>query len=179
MTLQDRINEALSPLIGLQLWRARRVMNMEMFEFGARYTRLNRKGEEIDVGDFALHIQCPWRIVGPDGIVVGSEDRHFPEDESSNWQEFDEDGPTLCEARMTSWIAEHGASPLVVQRVEADSIGSFRLFLHRGFVLESLPANSLRGEYSERWRLIHTPQGAPSFSEGTDHFVVTGYGVED
>jgi hypothetical protein len=60
---------------------------------------------------------------------------------------------------------------LLVERVEADALGGFRLILQRGFVLEAFPANSLRGEYSERWRLFQCS------TEGR-HFVVTGYGVE-
>jgi hypothetical protein len=28
------------------------------------------------VGQYALHVSCPWRITGPFGIVTGSSDRH-------------------------------------------------------------------------------------------------------
>jgi hypothetical protein len=171
MTLQERITEALSALIGLPLWGATRALNMEMFAFGERRTRRNRKGQEVEVGEYALHIQCPWRIVSPDGIIVGSEDRNYPEDENADWEEFDSDGPSRCEARMVAWLKEYSAAPLRAQRVEADAVGGFKLLLQRGFVLEAFPADSLRGEYSERWRLFRPSE------EG--HFVVTGYGVEE
>jgi hypothetical protein len=118
-----------------------------------------------------LHIQCPWRIVGPDGIIVGSEDRNYPEDENADWEEFDSDGPSRCEARMAAWLKEYSTPPLRAERVEADCVGGFKLFFQRGFVLEAFPANSLRGEYSERWRLFRPSE------EG--HFVVTGYGVQE
>jgi hypothetical protein len=171
VTLQDRITEALSAIIQFPLWGATRVMNMEMFDFGDRRTQLNRKGQEVDVGEYALHIQCPWRIVSPDGIIVASEDRKYPEEETANWQEFDSDSPSRCEARMAVWLREHSSAPLRVERVECDRVGGFRLFLQLGFVLEVFPASSLRGEYSEYWRLFRPSMEA-------SHFVVTGYGVE-
>ncbi len=169
MELQDRITEALSALIDLPLWGAHRALNMEMFDFGDRLTRKNRQGKEIQVGEFALHIQCPWRIIGPEGIVVGSGDRNYPEDENSDWQEFNDEGPSLCESRIAGWLKEYSENPLKVERVEADSIGGFKLFLERGFILEAFPANSLKGEYSERWRLFRTSEAG--------HFVVSGYGI--
>jgi hypothetical protein len=171
MTLQDRICEALSALVGLPLWGAARVLNMEMFHFGERSIRLNRKGVEKEVGEYALHIQCSWRIVGPDGIIVGSDDRKYPEDENADWEEFDSDGPSRCEARMMAWLNEHTASPLEVQHVEAEHTGGFQLLLQHGFVLMAFPANSLRGEYSEHWRLFR-----PSEER---HFVITGHGVDE
>src|SRR5687768_14528826 len=112
MTRQDQMIEALSSLVALPLWRATRAMNMEMFTFGERRKQLNRKREEVEVGEYALHIQCPWRIVGPDGIAVASEDRNHPEDENSDWEEFDPDGRSLCEARMAFWLEKYSATPL-------------------------------------------------------------------
>jgi hypothetical protein len=172
VTLQDRIIAALSVLAGLPLWGATRALNMEMFDFGDRRTQLNRRGQEVDVGDYALHIQYPWRIVSPDGIIVASEDRSYPEDEASDWEEFDSDSPSRCEARMAAWLHEHSLAPLQVDRVETDSVGGFRLLLQLGFVLEAFPAHSRRGEYSEYWRFFR-----PSIE--ASHFVVTGHGVEE
>jgi hypothetical protein len=144
---------------------------MEMFDFGSRHRQLNRKGQEVDVGEYALHIQCPWRIVGPDGIIVASEDRNYPEDEMSDWEDFDSDFPSRCEARMAAWLHEHSLAPLRVERVKADSVGGFALLLQLGFILEAFPAHSRQGEYSEYWRLFQP-------LTGTGHFVVTGHGVE-
>ncbi len=144
---------------------------MEMFAFGERRIRLNRKGEEVEVGEYSLHIQCPWRIVGPDGIIVGFLDRNYPVEENADWQEFDDEGPSRCEFQMAGWLKEYSGCPLKVEKVEADYVGGFKLFLQHGFVLEAFPANSLQGEYSERWRLFR-----PS---DESHFVVCGYGIEE
>ena len=170
--LRDAIIQALSPLIGLPLWSAGRALNMEMFDFGRRHRLFNRRGEEVEVGENALHIQCPWRIMGLEGLVVGSGDRYYPADEESDWEQFDDEKDLArLEARMNAWIEEHRAGPLKVERVDADRLGGFRIFLEGGFVLEAFPSDSLQGEYSEHWRLLR-----PSAAGG--HFVVTGYGVE-
>jgi hypothetical protein len=171
-TLQSRVMRALSTLMELELWGARRTLDLECFHFGLRNTVRDRNWNEVDVGTFALHVQCPWRIVGPEGMVVGSQDRRYPPDESADWGDFDSDGRSLCEARIEAWLKAHAASPLRVARVDADHVGGFRIFLQEGFVLEAFPADSLRGDYSERWRLFQ-----PSTDEA--HFVVAGYGVEE
>ena len=105
MKLQDRITEALSALIGLPLWRAHRALNMEVFAFGERQFSRNRKGKQVEVGEYSLHIQCPWRIVGPNGMVVGSEDRNYPEDENADRDEFDSDGKFVLRV-MYSHLAQ-------------------------------------------------------------------------
>jgi hypothetical protein len=171
VTLRQRITTALSEIIGLPLWRATRVADMEMFDLGGRQSKLNRHGDQVDVGEWALHIQCPWRIASAGEIIVASDDRAFPEDETSSTQDFDTDSPSRCEARMAAWLCEHSSAPLQVVRVEADNVGGFKLRLDCDFVLEAFPASSRRGEYSEHWRLFRP------LSEAR-HFVVTGYGVE-
>lgn len=170
-SIRDEIASALLPLVGLPLWGAGRVVDMEMFDFGGRHKQRNRKGEEVEVGDYALHIQCPWRIVGAAGIVVGSQDRAYPGDEASDWEQFDDEkDPARLEARLNLWLEQYRDSPLEVQRVEVDAVGGFRLFLASDFILETFPANSLCGEYSEHWRLF-------SPCDDTSHFVVTGHGI--
>lgn len=99
---------------------------------GSRRTRRNRKGQEVEVGEYALHNQCPWRIVGPDGIIVGSEDHNYSEDENADREQFDSDGPSGCKARMVAWLKEYSTAPLKVQRVKADPIGGFPLLLQHG-----------------------------------------------
>ena len=60
LSLKERVREHLAPMVGLPLSIARRAADMRVFHFG--------KVSEVSggtVGEFALHIQCPWRIEGP------------------------------------------------------------------------------------------------------------------
>jgi hypothetical protein len=66
---RQQVIVALSQIIGLPLTAARRAADMRTFQFGTL-----RPVDRGSVGDFALHVQCPWRIEGPDGIVTGRSD---------------------------------------------------------------------------------------------------------
>ena len=105
-------------------------------------------------------------ILGSSGIIAGEEDRDNPEDES-----VDRENPGGPRPRFGSHPSQRVCrlSPRVV-RVEADSVGSCRLFLEDDFLIEAFPANFLQGEYSERWRLFRP-------SEEGDPFGCHGLGV--
>lgn len=166
-----RMSDELSVLVGLALRKATRSLDLESFQFGDRRVRRNRIGEEIEVGDYALHVQCAWRIIGPAGVVVGSEDRNYVQSGDDDPEYLRSDAPSRCESKIDAWFEEHATEPLKVERVEVDHVGGFKLWLERGFVVEAMPLDTLEGEYSERWRLF-----VPA--EDDQHFVVTGYGIE-
>ncbi len=65
-TVEEQILEHIKPLVGLQLSFARRAADMRNFGFGK--IRAVKNGT---VADYALHIQCPWRIESTEGIVTG------------------------------------------------------------------------------------------------------------
>lgn len=173
--MKEQIEAALEPLIGLSLWTARRAADMEMFHFGARRIVPGRDGEPREVGEWALHLQCAWRLTGPEGIVVGSRDRFYAagvdpyaEVESEDW-DWDRPGANRCDERIDAFFTAQSATPPVVEAVSADRLGGFCLQMSGGHALEVFPFDSL-GE--EHWRLL-----PPSREQ--DHFVVTGLGVEE
>lgn len=145
-----RLEAALAPLVGLPLWKSTRAADLRAFHFGGKRTQTNRAGQESEVGDFALHVQCAWRIRGPRGIVVASCD----------WSGSDAD------ERIRAWHRE----PHEVQRITADEAGGFAMSFVDGFVLETFPDDSL--EDSERWRILRP-------GDLSSHFVMSGGGVED
>ncbi len=178
MSLQEQVTRALTSLIGLPLWCAVRVADLEMFDFGERRFRLNRKGEQIEVGEIALHVQCPWRIVDSKGIVTGTYDRIYPADDEEDWLNFDGSAnPSRCEARLAMLFEQHAKVPLTVESVSADFVGGFRVMLHGEIVLEAFPAVSRRREPSEIWRLFRSATGSARSAER--HFVVTDNGITD
>lgn len=62
------IEAALAPLVGLPLWASGRAGDLQWFQFGAKHAVVaqsgSAKGTERTVGDYALHVQCAWRIDG-------------------------------------------------------------------------------------------------------------------
>ena len=164
MSAQE-VEQALRRLVGLPLWGTTRAADMECFKFGAKHTGLGYFGKPSTVGDYALHLQCAWRIVGPMGIVVGGHDVYAPEgDARAHLPGFDWDQPgsTRRDERLTAFFAGL-KEPLIVEEVLADSVGGFVIKLTGGFSLEAFPSGTV--SEAEHWRL---------FKPGArGHFVIT------
>ena|SRR5688572_28183492 len=176
-TTKVRIEVHLRPLVGQKLSVARRAADMRGFHFG----RVNvEEGGDRSYGEFALHIQCPWRLEGLNGIVTGRTDLWIPAEPSENidWDSWDyENNPNLQDRRIgelpgvydpktRSFINE--TEYLVVENVEADDFGGATLSLSGGYRLVIFPS----GSAGEDWRLLkpHT---------GQRHLVVSGGAVEE
>lgn len=170
--MKEQIEETLQCLLGLPLWGASRAADLESFQFGDRRTVSSRRGGTKEVGEYALHVQCAWRIVGKYGIVVASRDRYYPAGNADEFPpdfEWDCPGANRCDERVAVLFKETANSPLAVEAIQADNAGSIYLTLSGGYKLEVFPDDSLPGEY---WRLFQP-------SKETEHFVITGLGIEE
>jgi hypothetical protein len=174
-TRADEIITHLRPLVGLKLSIARRAADLRIFQFGPI-----RKVEQGSIGDYALHIQCPWRIEGPQGIVTGRSDLWEPADASpeidwKNWN-YDRD-ENLQDKCVGGWLGSYDpqtrsfvneSDQLVVEAVQADIYGGAMIILSGSYRLVLFPA----GTRGEDWRI---------FQPGTDepHFVISGGRIEN
>jgi len=166
------VEEALQPLVGLKLSIARRAADMRNFQFEAI-----RQVADGLVGQYALHISCPWRIDGPDGIFTGRSDlwehisgQVMPDD----WEPSTKDN--LQDARIQQLLKGYDADAnsfinttgdLVVTSVKASRLGDAIIELSRGYRITLFP-QSPRGE---SWRIFRP--GDPDYP----HFVVDGDGT--
>jgi len=160
---RQQVIAALSQIIGFPLTAVRRAADLRTFQFGTL-----RPVDRGSVGDFALHVQCPWRIEGQDGIVTGRLDLWEPVEDNAPFDEHwdHEKSPNLQDARLEEWLARNESS-LVVKSVDADEFGGAVIGLGQSFVLRLFPA----GTRGEDWRLFRPTTGAP-------HFVIIGGMVE-
>ena len=172
----------LKPLIGLKVSLARRAAEMRNFQFGeisvveGGLTKYSKTGT---VGDFALHIQCPWRIDGPGGIVTGQSDLWKPADSDAkvDWDAWDYDkDANLQDARIAALLGGEDpvtGSPLnvsdqlVVEAVDANDFGGATICLSGDYRLVIFPA----GTRGEDWRMFRPKRDEP-------HFVVSGGKIE-
>lgn len=165
------ILDAVGCLIGQPLWASARACDLQSFQFGRRQLVKNWRGELVELGQWALHVLCAWRLSGPDGIIVASRDRYYPPGDPEDVpDDFDWDVPggNRCDERIGAFFSKVSENPPSVVAVDADRLGGLRLSLTGDHVLELFPDDSLP---DERWRL---------FSPGSDeHFVVTGRGIGD
>lgn len=166
-----QVEQHLRPLVGLPLSVARRAADLRNFQFGAM-----RAVERGTVGEWALHIQCPWRIEGPEGIVTGRSDLWKPTETPVDWDSWDYEQGNVQDQRMLEWLGAPDPATrscrnvtglLVVEQVVGDDYGGAVIHLSGGYRLVLFPA----GTASEDWRL---------FQPGTDgpHFVVWGASLE-
>ncbi len=159
--LRQQILEALAPLLGLPLSIARRAADMRTLQFGKL---VDREGG-CSVGEYALHIQCSWRIEGPAGIVTGRLDLYEPADQTApiDWDTWQYDkNPNLQDKLFQEFFEQHQTA-LIVKTIDADECGGAVLEFENGYKLRLFPA----GTESEDWR-IFVPGDLDS------HFLISG-----
>jgi hypothetical protein len=167
----DRIEKSLRILEGLPLWAIGRVPGLAWFRFGGQRVIQTRRGTNT-VGDYALHVQCTWRLSGPSSIVVGWNDLFYraganPYADLDNF-DWEVQGANRFDERISAFLAQHASAPLKVVWVRLEKFGGIAIGLGRNYAIEIFPNTSLSGEI---WRLFR-----PGSEER--HLVVTTTGVE-
>jgi hypothetical protein len=144
-----------------------RASAMRTIQFGAMRDYMSEC-----VGEYALHIQCPWRFANDTRIITGSGDLYRPFDENKelnddfDWEHDDNLQDHLLRQLLNGYDERtrqivNSTSLLVVSAVEADLTGGFWLKLSGGYRLVVFPT----GTRDEAWRIFR-----PGSEE--DHFVV-------
>lgn len=171
--MREAIRSQIGKLIGLNLQYAGRASNLFWLGFGELIS-VTRRGKTEELAEYALDIQCSWRIIKDNKILVGSRDFYSPR---TGWNEENDDfdwdvqGNNRFDERIESFI-ENTKEHVAVERVEPDEVGGLKIFLSQGYLLEVFPDTSEDDEYSEFWRFFNRRENSP-------HFVVTGNGIEN
>lgn len=168
--MRHKIETALQPLVGKNLWGSGRAGDVQWFHFDDPNAVPARAGVK-QVGEYAIHVTCSWRIVDAGQIVVASRDRYYPTGDP--WEEepgfkWDVVGANRCDARTSEFLSTNYGR-LKVGSITVDDVGSLSIGLSETARLDVFPDDSLESEY---WRLFRP-------GEDEQHFVVTGSGIED
>ena len=154
-------------LVGLPLSIARRAATMRTFHFGSV-----RPVERGTVGEYALHVQCAWRIEGANGIVTGSADLWRPLSPDADREAWNYEDGNLQDALLQEWLGGYDEQThscfnpdgrLVVEATGTDDCGGADFTLSGGFRLVLFP----EGSDGEDWRLFQPQTDAA-------HLVVEG-----
>ncbi|MBZ5482522.1 hypothetical protein [Priestia aryabhattai] len=170
--MKKKIKSQLEILIGSKLSNIGRASNLFWLEFGDALSVI-RRGRTQELPEYALNIQCSWRITKDNQILVASRDFYCPKsDWSGEREDFDWDvqGNNRFDERIEYFIKSL-KEPLTVESIDSDEIGGLKVTLSNGFTLNVFPDISEDDEYSEFWRFF--TRGKDSF-----HFVVAGNGIE-
>lgn len=167
--MREQVQKALEVLIGKTLWSSGRAADLEWFQFGEHRT-INTRGHTKEVGEYALHVQCAWRITHGDQVVVGNHDLYYPPEETDdrpedfNWEAL---GSNRRDKRIAALFQDE-TRQFLVRLIEVGEAGSFRILLDDDYALDVFPDDSLSDEH---WRIFKPKVEGP-------HFVVTGKGLE-
>ena len=165
--MKERIKTTLEKTIGLTLTRTTRAANMECLKFGQHFITDKVDGE-LNIGEFGIHLQCPWRITNGQKILIGSFDVYEQADQNAKYDpDFDWDRPNvnLRDNNLNKLIEN---VKLTVEKIDADDFGGFEIIFNDNYTLTTFPATSITGEY---WRLL---DNRPNMEK---HFVVSGDGI--
>jgi hypothetical protein len=163
-TMKAEIDRAMQALVGKAVWRYTRAADMACFDFGTRRTVPALRNGTKEVGKFALHVQCPWRITQEDRIVVGSQDLYYPAHFQTGQEipaEFDWDREPNLRDKLLSELFEK-QEPLVDSEIHVASAGRVCILLTDGLVFDILPTDS----HVEWWRLFEPGQNKRHFVVG-------------
>ena len=151
---QAAAQDALDRLVGLDWWGHGRSVEMADFHFGAPVEIEDRHGVRT-VGEYALHIQAPWRLMQGNSVLVESAQVFEPVFEDTPWD---------VENRRDHAIrrALGGREPPGVEAVVVETPERFVIDLTGGMRLEI----SARADAGEAWRLLVSP------GRNGPHFVV-------
>ena len=161
------LEDCLQVLVGLPLSIARKAAGMTIFHFGAVRPHPSGKGT---VGAYALHIQCPWRLIANDAVLTGTADSFVGPSEGLEIDDADVRSGNLQAVRIGSLLQGYDevtrsfvntTGQLVVTDAHADAFGGADLALSGGYRLQIFPDGS-RGE---DWRFMEL-QGRHVVIEG-------------
>lgn len=147
----------LSRLIGQQVNYIGRASNMLDIHFGEDVVVTTRLGTKT-VGTYALHVQCPWRIINlsKKGIHLGSLDFYSPSDKVKAGQNFsyksftwDVRGQNLFDEKAQKWFS--GLEGVTVTAAKMNRFGDAKIDLSNGDRIEMFVTATDKGEC---WRLF-------------------------
>ena len=159
----------LRELCGLRLALARRAASMRVFHFGeiraVDASRKKRDGTVIkqmgSIGEYGLHLQCPWRIDGPENFFVSHRDV-WRKSEGTTPPDWDYESGENLQDKLIAQLLQgtdlvtnsslNITDLLVIESVVTNDLGDFTLYMTGSYRLTSF-VDTFEGE---SWRFMKT-----------------------
>jgi hypothetical protein len=164
--MRREIERATTVLIGKVLLQCNRAADLAAFHFAIRPKVQSRGSDLGEVGEYSLHVQCPWRITRADQVVVGSSDLYYRAkvDPANSLEDFDWDREPNRRDELLRDMFEKAEDGFLVQELNVGEAGSLHIVMAGGLSLDVFPNDSVGGEH---WRLFNPSSNDP-------HLVVGG-----
>ena len=163
--MKAKIERALAPLIGMRIWGGARALDIVTIQFGPKVRSKSPLGKWRVLGTYALHLQCPWRVIFEDQVIFGDGDKFYPRSDHPDESSFDWRRPptSRLDEKMKIHLSKKTSKKPKVDKISVGNAGAFTLILNNTYRLEVFPHDSRE----ECWRLFKPDMGSP-------HFVVNG-----
>lgn len=144
----------LAVLIGERWSYVGRASSLVWMGFGAPRLVTGRGGGTRTVAEYALHLQCPWRVFDGDELVTGSNDVYVPRPGWTGDGDFDWDvqGANRFDVRARKLTAHLSDEEVVVTAVGVAVWGDLTFSLSNGFRIDVLRVGSVPDK--EHWRFF-------------------------
>ena len=170
INLSGIIEEKLSVLLNAQLRYIMRCADMGDFGFGEDTAFTDIRGITRLVSKYTLHLQCAFRLVNPQKIVLTNLDI-YKENSAAEWSEdfnWDILGANLYDEQAQKCSELFSENAVYVVKVNAGKYGDVQITLSNNYVLEIFVN---RSSDDECWRFLE-------YGTEKEHFVITGQGIE-
>jgi hypothetical protein len=172
----NEVRRNFEPLIGLRLSRIGLAADMRTLQFG---DEVARKSGGV-VGEYALHIRCPWRIEDDTRVITGSADLYLPSADGEHPDEpFDWHKDVSLQEKVLRELLDgydqntkqivNETNLLTVEDFQTDSAGGFNLVLSGGYRLSVFPD----GTRCEAWRLFRPSNDG--YDPNETHFIAPNH----
>ena len=147
----EAARRSVSRLIGERWHFVGRAADLVWLHFGTPRPVVDLRGDTREVGEYALHLQCPWRVLDGDQLVTGSSDIYRPRPGWTGDFDWDVQGANRFDVRAAKLTALLADEPVVVTSVEVTAWGDLAVSLSDGFRIETVRTGSVR---EEDWRFF-------------------------
>lgn len=148
MNYQAIVNE----LVGLSVHPMGAAADMLWIHFGPLKVTPDRYGKMKEVGQWALHLQCSWRFVQNNKVILASSDFYY-DGMSGESLDLDSDQQSMFQRnveKLNTWIK---STKVTVSSIKCSEAGAFDLLFDNGLKFTVIPTQS--DEITEEaWRLF-------------------------
>ncbi|MDX8036214.1 hypothetical protein SK803_38970 [Lentzea sp. BCCO 10_0856] len=153
LSVIEAARRSTAELIGERWLHIGRACDLVWLGFGPYREVTDHRGGTREIGEYALHLQCPWRVTCGDRLVTRSSHIYVPGPDWTGDGDFDWDvrGANRFDVRAGELTAHLAGERIVVTSVEVTERGDLTVALSDGLRIEALRAGSVR---DESWRFF-------------------------
>lgn len=145
-------------LLGEYFLSLGRTTDLLWIQFGNMMKLKNFKNEEVEKGEYVFHIQCPWRFIQKNKMLLGNEDIYQSEEYIENF-DWTKKGTSIFDKKESS--INELLKNTKVKEVYLNSLGDLKIIFTNEVVFEVFLNTSLK---MESYRFIN--------NKTREHFVI-------